>query len=310
MERLDVENANLRDVLRRLLDRHDAKQALEVAAALAPYWLARGQFHEGLGWVEGALTLDRPDDVVLLGRVLSAAADLSWAAGDLVRARTYATENVDLAERVGEPRAIGQALHDLAEVVTEEWDFERAKELYEEAIRRAREVDYPAPGSLGNLANIAFAQGDYERARELSLEATAIFRERNNQLGYATGLLNLACAAIYCGDVDEARSALRDSIGLCAALRYTALSPGCLRACAAILAHTNQAREAAALLGASEKALEVMGSPLEATERHMHDETQASIRAVLGDEDVTAAWESGRALTLDEAVSMAIASLD
>ena len=116
-----------------------------------------------------------------------------------------------------------------------------------------------------------------------------IFRERNNQLGCATGLLNLACVALYSGDVDEARSSLRESIGICAALRYGALSTSCLQACAAILAHTKRPREAASLLGASERLLEEMGSRPEATERQMNEETQALIRAELDDRELAVA---------------------
>jgi predicted ATPase/class 3 adenylate cyclase len=310
MELLDVETANVREVLRRLLDRRHGEQALEIAVALAPYWFARGHYHEGLMWVEETLSLDRPTDVALRGRALSVAADLSWGAGELVRARAYATENLELAEGVGEPRAIGQALHDLAEVVTEEGDFEQAKELYEQAIHRVREVNYPAPGSIGNLALILFAEGDYERARELTRQATGIFRERENQLGYVIGLRNLACAALYCGDVDDARSTLRESIDICAVLRYEAVLESCFRACAAILARTDQPREAAVLLGASEKLLEEMRSPLEATERGMHDETQALIRATLGEREIAVAWKAGKELALEEAVSLALASLD
>jgi predicted ATPase len=309
MDRLDVETANLRAVLRRLLEQRNG-QALEVAAALAPYWLARGHFHEGLMWVEGALALDEARQDAVRGRALSEAADLSWSVGDLERARAYATESLAFAESLGEPRAIAQALHDLAEVVTEEGDLEHAKTLYEEAIRRAREVDYPAPGSLINLGEIAFLERDYELARELTLLAMGIFRERDNQLGRATGLLNLACVALYTGDVDDARSLLRESIGICVALRYGALSTSSVQACAAILAHTKRPREAASLLGASERLLEEMGSRPEATERQMNEETQGLIRAELDDPEIAAAWQAGREMALDQALSLALASID
>jgi predicted ATPase len=309
-ERLEIESANIRAVLRRMLDQRNDERALEVVALLAPYWLARGHFHEGLMWVEEALTLDRASEGALRGKALSGATDLSWAVGDLIRARAYATESLEHAEHSGEPRAIAQALHDLAEVVTEERDFEAAKKLYEEAIRRAQEVGYPAPGSLGNLALIAFAEGDYERSRELTLRALEVFRERNNQLGYATGLLNLACVALYSGDVDEARSRLRESIEICAPLHYGALSASCVLACAAILARTNEPRKAASLLGSSEKLLEEMGSHLEVTEQQMYDETQVLIRSAADDREIAVAWQAGRELEVDEALSLALACLD
>ena len=293
MERLEAETANVRAVLRWLLDNRDGERSLAAVAALAPYWLARGHYHEGLMWVEGALALEHADDAALRSRALSGATDLSWAVGDLTRARAHATESVEFAERNGEPRAIAQALHDLAEVVTEERNFERAKELYAEAIDRAREVGYPGPGSLVNLALIAFAESDYEQSRELTLRAMGIFRERNNQLGCATALLNLACVALYCGRVDEARTSLRESIEICASLRYDALSASCLLACAAILAHTNRPTEAASALGASEMRLEEMGARREVTELQMFDETDALIRASLDDRETAVAWQAG-----------------
>jgi hypothetical protein len=161
-----------------------------------------------------------------------------------------------------------------------------------------------------NLALIAFADGDYERSRELTLRALGVFRERNHQLGCATGLLNLSCVALYSGEVDEARASLRESIEICARLRYGALSASCLLACAAILAHTTRPREAASLLGASEKLLEEMGSRPEATEQQMYDETQALIRAALDDREIAGAWQAGRELALDQALSLALTCLD
>ncbi|MBA2643686.1 MAG: hypothetical protein H0U82_12280 [Actinobacteria bacterium] len=139
---------------------------------------------------------------------------------------------------------------------------------------------------------------------------TSVFRDWNNPLGHAAGLLSLACAALYCDDVAEARSSLRESIRICAELRYGTLSAACLRACAAILARTNEPRDAACFLGASQKLLEEMRSPLEVTEQRMHEETQALIRAALDDEEIAAAWDAGRVLSVDEALSRALSYLD
>ena len=53
-----------------------------------------------------------------------------------------------------------------------------------------------------------------------------------------------------------------------------------------------------------------MRSPLEATELQLHDDTEASIRAALDDREAAMAWESGKTLSLDDALSLAPASLD
>jgi tetratricopeptide (TPR) repeat protein len=192
----------------------------------------------------------------------------------------------------------------------EEQDFEKAKAYYEHAISRVREVNYPAPGSLCNLANIALAEGDYDRARELSSQAASIFRERNNELGVATALLSLSRAALYGGRLDEARSFLRESLALCVDLRYSVLGVSCLHASAAILARADRHRDAASLLGAGEKLLDEMRSTLDATERPMQEETRALIRDALQEGETAVAWESGRALSLEGALSFALAALD
>ena len=205
---------------------------------------------------------------------------------------------------------IGQALHDLAELATEEGSLEEAKQLYERAIARAHEQNHPAPGSVSNLALIALMEGDYPRAHELSLRAATIFRQSGNKLGRAEALSNLAISALYLGQVDDSRSFVRESLDICAELGSTILTAYSLEACAAILVRTGRPREAVRLLGVSKKVFEEVRATPDPAAQQVRDETRALIRLELADDQAAAAFDSGGGLTLDEAVDYAFSCLD
>jgi hypothetical protein len=51
---------------------------------------------------------------------------------------------------------------------------------------------------------------------------------------------------------------------------------------------------------------EVCGAPQTATERTEDELREAAVRAALGEEAFAAAWEAGRAMSLDEAIALAL----
>lgn len=60
------------------------------------------------------------------------------------------------------------------------------------------------------------------------------------------------------------------------------------------------------LLGAAEALREEMGKPLRLRERGEYDQLLSSARAALGEEAAAAAWEAGRAMSLQQAVEYAL----
>jgi hypothetical protein len=67
-----------------------------------------------------------------------------------------------------------------------------------------------------------------------------------------------------------------------------------------------QPRRAAHLGGAAEALRETMGVPLHPPERASHDQAVQAMRAALGDAAFAGAWAEGHALSLDEAVALAL----
>jgi hypothetical protein len=80
----------------------------------------------------------------------------------------------------------------------------------------------------------------------------------------------------------------------------------CLQGLAAVACDQDDARRAAQLLGAVEALREAIGSPLFPLERADYDRTSAAVRAQLDAATFAAAWEAGRAMSLEQAITYAL----
>jgi hypothetical protein len=83
-----------------------------------------------------------------------------------------------------------------------------------------------------------------------------------------------------------------------------------LRALAGLAAKSGHFVSAARIWGAGHRLVEVIGAPLPTEEQARYEGTIASAREQLGEESFAAAFEEGRALPLDAAVSEALALAD
>jgi predicted ATPase len=176
LQQLDREHDNLRAVLRRLTDRGEVAASLELAGALAWYWLNRNFWSEGRRWLQRAL--DLPDG--LEGSPARASALLG--AGIL---------------------AVAQG------------DFAAARGLLQESIRlfRAANDQRNLAVGLGALANVAVRNRE-RGARALISEALALFRELGARSSVGSMLLQLGTVLIYERDDVGAESALREGLAI------------------------------------------------------------------------------------------------
>jgi serine/threonine-protein kinase PknK len=84
----------------------------------------------------------------------------------------------------------------------------------------------------------------------------------------------------------------------------------CLRGIAALAGARRQPDRAARLLAAAQALLERIGVVLDATGRSEDAAIHADARAALGEDRFGAAWATGRALSLDDAIADALATTD
>jgi tetratricopeptide (TPR) repeat protein len=199
----------------------------------------------------------------------------------------------------------------LGNIIGENGDPERGLELFAESSRAFSELgddDY----TLMSAANSAWMHtqlGHAERARELNRELLVRARMLGNERSEAHALSQLAMYYLDQDLVEDAPTMLQQAIRI--DLRFGDLQSIGLnfRRLGYALALEAKAATAARLLAKGMALLDEIGysAPWVA---EFNEKARARIRAQLGEPEFAEATEQGRALTLDDAVSLALGSGD
>jgi hypothetical protein len=175
----------------------------------------------------------------------------------------------------------------LARVAVREGDWRRAAALWEERRDLFRQFgveshDKASPGLLGEIAQ---EQGDYERAAALFRQELEFWWASGSKMLIARCLADLGKLA---GRQLQGERSARDT--------GTEHTP----------AEKRLAMRAARLLGAGEALREAIGVPQVPRERAELERPVAAARAALGEGSFGAAWAEGRALTIEQAIALAL----
>jgi hypothetical protein len=183
-----------------------------------------------------------------------------------------AEEGLSLFRELNHKPGIAQALNIIGEIANFSGDDERARRAYEECLIVAQETGEKRRirFMFGNLAFLAQHEGDYQRARKLAQRNLQLALELSNNLDIAEGLADLA-----------------GPLGM-----------------------TGHPEEAARLFGAWEAAMERMGAATQPADMPDLERNIAAVRVQLDPEIFQAAWASGRALSLEQAVEFALEQFD
>jgi predicted ATPase len=310
IERFAVEHDNFRGALAWLRLHPDAELQLRLATALTFLWRARGHAPEGRRWLDEGLA--RGD----VSRPLRSAA-LSWTAtfarrqGDYRGAEEYARERCTLHADDESPAA-AEALIDLGSVLAELNDSRRARELLTEGRARAeaagdQRVLYRALANLGYLDTF---EGAYAPAQEELERALELARDLASPPPVAWALTLLGTCARRRGRDDEARTALAESLRLWRDVGSQEGAADSLEQVAALLVAGGRSEDAATLVGAADELRRTAGLVVPPVEADEHRALRNEIRSALGAERARAAAEAGAAMTLGEAVELALANVD
>jgi tetratricopeptide (TPR) repeat protein len=279
---LDDELDNLRAARSWLHDAREADAELRLVSALAEFWDLRGHIREGHSAFTAALDGDAPQSPALRARALADASDFARPLGAVEQARRYAEESLALFRRLDDDRGIARALHELGEAAGDEEDYDRAVELFGEAIAAARRAGDDGAASTANLGYLAGLQGDYRRAASLSEEALTLFRQRGHTTGVLINLGNLSEAELGLGRLEDARRHLAECVELARETQFLGMIVQCLEVAAGLLLETGDAETAARLTGAVDALIDEMDLPSHPAERRRQERLRTDLRAALG----------------------------
>jgi tetratricopeptide (TPR) repeat protein len=213
-------------------------------------------------------------------------------------------------ETLGDRRGTADACWRLAATLQQEGDYRAALALSERAYALFHEID--DQHSLVNVArHMAYSNellGDRGRARALYEENLHRARTLDNEYIEASSLGSLAMNAAGDGRTKEALSLTKEHLPIAMHFGSIAVAEAFCRV-AFVLAHAGRSDSAAQAFAYSEALLDEMGAGDTFWVRRENRTTEARIRETIDDEAFAQAWDEGQALTLDEAVALALESL-
>jgi len=344
--RYDVDAGNVSQVLSWCLEQGDAEAALRICAAVSPCWIVWGTFTEGSEWlrsflaldmsavpaqVQGAATVVRaqlvlPSDPAAAGalaadglKLCREAGDEYWTAvalnllseiaqhtGHTDEAAASADEALSIARAAGDGWNEGYALGTRAALAARAGKLREADQLASASVAVMRRIDQQwgmarALLGLGDLARFRSHPGE---AHGWYVEALAILREIGARPEIARCLAGLGRVAMDLGATEQARRHLTRSLRLSHATGARISIARGLEAFAALAGHEGRPELAVRLAAAAAALREAAGLPPlpgARTESYL-----APARRQLGNAAIARLWASGRALTSEAAVALAL----
>jgi non-specific serine/threonine protein kinase len=290
---------NLRAALRFTGDIGETKLFARLAAALGEYCYMRGPYAEARGWLEVALATP-PEDARLHALVARSLGMVCAEQGDYDRSMTAHERAGSLFRSIGETDMDARSLVNCGTAAINLGDPDRARELLSEGQQRARgivddrmraRIEQLVANALGYLE---YLEGRLAEAEHWFEECLTICEGIDDSEGAATALMNLGLVALRLDRLDDATSRLRRGLRLADQLQRPLTIAVCVLGLAAVAARRGNLSRSGRLLGAVDAMFEDAGVAFEPFERSIWDETEASVRAGLGDEAADEAFALGR----------------
>jgi non-specific serine/threonine protein kinase len=229
--------------------------------------------------------------------------------GDYAGARAFLEESLAICRDVGDPSGVAAALSNLGVLAEAHDDFAQALAYLEECLTIRREMGdrWGIAVALHNLARLAERREAYDAARESYEESAAILRDIGDRSGTTSSLQKLGMLAARRGDVAAAAAYYRESLTIARELNDRARMASLLSSFGLLAARMGDAARAARLLAAAESTREEIDARPAPEERRPIETAKARLQQEMGDTRFAAEWESGREISTQAAVAVALA---
>jgi predicted ATPase/class 3 adenylate cyclase len=307
LDRLDQERDNLRAALWRAADDGRIEAALEAGGALWRFWHQRGHLAEGREALQALL--DRPESAAptaARAKGLAGLGSVIYWQGNIPAARPIYAEALAIHRDLGDPAGLAEALFNAGYVAVLLGDPATARVDYAESMNLFEQL-----GSDKDLIRLREAQvflmhseGEYVSARALQRENVEAFRRAGETGRIAIAVTLLAGIDLRLGEFAEAHAGLADAVEI---FSETGDMQGLVRISmiAAALAIVEEDFKRAALLSGAGAALkEPLGEIATPLRMLQIQDPVPAARAGLGDAAFIAAFEAGRAMSVDELVAL------
>jgi tetratricopeptide (TPR) repeat protein len=304
-----VENLhNLRLALRGLTDERRADESLRLAGALggrARWTYAGASVWETAEWLDQAWALKDQATPGPRARAALALGVVRWKQGNLAEGRARALESLKIYRDLGQDFHVAWSLG-IAAFCAE--DPREAREEMEEALGIARRLGHKMATSamLNSLGELERAEGNCGAAEGYYLDSLVLARETGYRFGEATALGNLGSLAYARQDWVRARELYEQELTFWLASIDEWFFAMSMSGFASLLFHEGEHTPAARLQGFADALCRKIGVALQPLELEDFEATAAALKHELGEAAYQEAFETGKALTRDQAVDIAL----
>ena len=300
---MQLEIDNIRAVLLRCVAGQDHGRGLDLASYVGWYWITRATT-EGVRWLDeliGANPRAPAHAYFMRGFLAVLQYDPAAALPALERAAT-AADHAGLASLRSLSLSMGSIAAHMA------GDHPAAKSLLDTAQLVAEGLDdFPATiGVLQARALNGLFEGDVGTVRSAAAEGVRRSREVGDLYSLDMMLLNLGCAALVGGDLDEVEPLLTEALQLARRLDDRVAQYVLLDALGCYAAACGQPRRAARLLGAARTARTSAGANVLPHLESLVAQATESTTAALGDAAFRTEYDTGRHLGREAAIALAL----
>ena len=313
LERLDAEHANLRAALEHLLESGDADGALRLSGGIWPYWQTRGHWTEGRRYLTAAVALGADLEPERLVNSLWGGSFLALWQGDIDEGEQLALRILEISKTaVDQEHVYEVAIHLLAIVASKRGDREQAHALLEEslAIGGRGGDQWLFAIALNNLGDLLTNEGEYERAAELFEESLAIGEARGDLDRQARAYNNLGYATHGLGELDRARDFYKRGLEAATEIGLVECQLWAVFGLAVVEAESGEARTGALLFGWLKELRSRLGANNDEQQDAIERQTLARLEAALGPELLSSELDAGAALSLEDAIDLALGRSD
>lgn len=272
------------DDIRVALDWADRAREVEIllrlSAALGPFWRSHCHFSEGRRWLDRALALSAGQRTELRSDLLNGAGYLSRARGDYDVAEAQYHESLGIREELGDPVAVSASLRFLGNVAFDRGDVAAAEDWWRRSLAALEGSDdiVRRASVLNNIGVAAHHRGADDEAIALYAQVQDLAVEMGSTELLARSLMNRATALVALGDLTQAESVARISVGLYADLDDTWDLVDALDVLAGALGRSGCTADAAWLFGGAASLREALDVRRPVSEQRDYDASLAAAR--------------------------------
>ncbi len=308
LDKIESEIDNFRAALEWTAD-NAPETSLQIAGSLGSFWIRRGYFSEGERRLRHSLErVGQNADKEITAKSYIHLGNLSWRLGNHDRADRFCEKGLQISREIGDKILIVRALEAIGQVKMVRNEPSAAREFFREGYRIVKELDskYDIANLANNLGNLSNLEKNIKASDTYYEESLKISREISYGRMIQIACVNLAGNKLRAEDFQSARSYAVESLEIA------------VEADDRIgIAYTFEIFLAlAAVAGEFEKAVhigEVMygiyedaNYEIEFYEKEQIESYLKKARAGLGEDQLKKAETSGRKLSVEDAVRLAL----